>query len=468
MKKTIFTIFGSTGDLSYRKLMPAFFNLFSRGLVEEDVLFLAIGRREWDRERYLDEIRPWVEEFARYEVSDESFAAFAEHIDYFQMEFTIVEDFQRLFKYYNSIPWTSSEADTKYIFYLAVSPNFFTEISTNLAETGCLMGTNRVIVEKPFGEHYDDAKKLNQDLQDRFGEDEIYHIDHYLGKPMVQNLISIRKYNPFFSAAWNKDYIQSVQINAIESVDIGDRGAFYDATGALKDMVQSHLFQVMSVVAMELDADSSSSEFVDAQAELFQSLRPPADDIKTQLAIGQYEGYLSEDKVNPDSRTETFAATKLYIDNERWEGVPFYLRTGKALNEKRAYVSIVFKKVNESVANTVLQIEIQPQEGVAVQLIMNEAGEDNGLKTVTMEYFEDQDDEAYQNTPEAYERLLYASYLGRKDFFTPWVQIENSWSWIHDLREKRDEAEMAPEIYTPGSTGIESQNNILEDGDKWY
>lgn len=447
--------------------MPAFYNLFKRDLVGEDVLFLAIGRRDWDKEKYLSEIRPWVEEFARYDVTDESFEAFSKHIDYFKMEFTVTEDYQRLFKYYNNISWTSNSSEDKYIFYLAVSPSFFTDISNNLAETGCLMGTNRVIIEKPFGEDYENAKELNQNLQAHFGENEIYHIDHYLGKQMVQNIISIRKYNPIFSAAWSKDYIQSVQINALEAVDIGERGDFYDATGALKDMVQSHLFQIMSIVAMDLDPEVDTFDYEDAPAKLLKDLRP-ASDIESELAIGQYSGYLEHDKIEEDSKTDTFAAVKLFIDNERWEGVPFYLRTGKALEAKRTYVSIVFKKTSDEVDNTVLQIEIQPKEGLSLQLITNEAGEDAKLKTVSMDFFEDQDDEAYLNTPEAYERLLHASYLGRKDYFTPWVQIENSWSWMHDLRDKRDQAGMTPEIYEQESNGPESQNNILEENDEWH
>lgn len=467
MDHAVYTIFGATGDLSYRKLMPAFYNLFSRGLVKETTTFLALGRRPWTTEDYLREIEPWVRKFARFEVTDESFAEFAKHVSYLEMEFTQLEDYHKLFSFYDSLI-RRDRANMTYIFYFAVAPRFFGTIAENLVSTGCLRGTCRVVIEKPFGRNLKEAKDLTDRLAASFGEDEIYHIDHYLGKEMVLNISTLRRDNAIFRASWGRKYIDSVEISAVEKLDIGSRGGYYDETGALKDMIQGHLFQILTILAMENVADTDSKDFTKAQEDLLLCLRRPEGDIRETLAIGQYEGYLQEKDVKPDSRTETYAAMRVWIDNQRWEGVPFYLRSGKALAERKTYVTINFKpQGNQPVPNR-LHIEIQPHEGIGLSFNIKKPGTRSETKTVSMKFSSSSNLEDQSNTPEAYERLLYSAYLGLKQHFTPWQQIATSWDWMDKLRSMRDEQGLVPEVYAKGSWGPASADALLaRNGHSW-
>ena len=468
MNELIYTIFGSTGDLAYRKLMPAFYNLYSRGLVDEKVLFLAIGRRDWDKKRYLEEIKPWVKEHARAEFTEEKFAAFSEHIDYYEMQFTDINDFNGLFNYYNNVPWTGSD-NSMFIFYLAVAPSFYETISKNLALTGCLKGTSRVIIEKPFGTDLEDAKETTKTLESNFGTGNVYHIDHYLGKEMVQNLLSLRLYNPIFASIWNNKYIDSVQINALESIDIGDRGAYYDENGAIKDMVQTHLFQVLSFLAVDLSTDDDRKDFRQAQEKLFLDLRAAEDDVTKQLVLGQYKGYQDTAEVAEDSQTETFAAVKVYLDNEQWQGVPFYLRSGKALEEKATYVSIIFKQDSAKLDNNVLVIKIDPEDEINLHFVLSKPGPHQEQEAACMRFKRSEDAASFEQTPDAYERLLYAAYKGEVENFATWEQIEASWNFMNSLRAKAKEQGLKPELYEKGSKGPKSQDRILEnDDDIWY
>ncbi len=467
MHHVVYTLFGATGDLTMRKLMPAFYNLYARGLVEETVTFLALGRREWSREDYLSEIEPWIRQFARFKVTDEMFTEFAKRVDYLEMNFTKQADYLTLFRYYDEHQYDDRQP-MRYLFYFAVAPEFFPVISDNLLETGCLRGQCRVVIEKPFGSNLDDAREITNKLSAAFGIDQIYHIDHYLGKEMVQNIMTLRRENALFRAAWNRESIESVEINALEELDIGNRGAYYDATGALKDMIQGHLFQVMTIVAMEPVNQNDTDALQTAQAALLQALRPPEDDIRSQLALGQYEGYRDTPHVAPDSETETYAALKVHIDNDRWQGVPFYLRSGKALAERKTFVTINFKQIGENPHTDRLHIEIQPQEGIALSFIIKKPGSRDETTEVNMNFCQSCNLEAHSNTPEAYERLLLAAYEGQREFFTPWEQIVRSWTWMHELREKRDEAGLKPEIYARGSWGPSGADALLAaSGHSW-
>lgn len=451
LNKLIFTIFGSTGDLAYRKLMPAFYNLFCRGLVEDDVIFLAIGRRSWDKEKYISEIKDGVEEFSKCEFTEEKFEAFAKHIDYFEMQFTECEDYQKLFNYYSSFSWAKSN-DTKHIFYLAVAPKFFATIADNLSQTGCLRGECRAIIEKPFGPDPETAKATSLELENAFGEGQVYHIDHYLGKNMVQNLFTLRTENKFLDAILNKDFVKSVRINALEKIDIGDRGAFYDQTGALGDMIQSHLFLTLIMLTMDCNAPKGSQEYLEAQIELLNSLRKPSD-LENNLIVGQYDGYRDHDEVDSDSKTETFAALRVFIDSPRWENVEFLLRSGKATEEKLTNVEVLFKD------GQVLCIQIDPNPSITWTILADDAN----LEEATMNIKLASDAEINESeSPEAYERLVYSCYLGKKEYFPSWEQIEITWEWVSKLQKLRQESNIKLEPYSKGSTGPESQAKMYK------
>lgn len=454
LNKLIFTIFGSTGDLAYRKLMPAFYNLFCRGLVEDDVIFLAIGRRSWDREKYISEIKDGVKEFSKYEFSEEKFEVFAKHIDYFEMQFTESEDYQKLFNYYSSFPWAKNN-DTKHIFYLAVAPRFFATIADNLAKTGCLRGECRAIIEKPFGPDPETAKATSLELERAFGEGQVYHIDHYLGKNMVQNLYTLRVENKFLDAILNKDFVKSIRINALEKIDIGDRGAFYDQTGALGDMIQSHLFLTLIMLVMDCDAEKGSKNYLDAQIKLLKNLRDP-NDIENNLIVGQYDGYRDHDEVDPASQTETFAALRVFIDNPRWENVEFLLRSGKATEEKLTNVEVLFK------SGQVLCIEIDPNPSITWTILADDANLEESTTKIDLS----SDAEINKSdSPEAYERLVYSCYLGKKEYFPSWEQIEITWEWILKLQNLRRECNIKLEPYSKGSKGPDSQAKMYKTKD---
>lgn len=469
MKNAVYTIFGATGDLAYRKLMPAFYNLFSRGLLGENTVFLALGRRPWDKEDYLAEIRPWVEKFARFKVTDESFAAFGRHVDFLEMDFTREDDYGRLFNYYGSLAGGPDSEARRYIFYFAVAPKFFPVISSYLLNTGCLRGECRVIIEKPFGRNLEEAKAITQKLSEAFGENQVYHIDHYLGKEMVLNISTLRRENAIFRASWNREFVDSVELSALEELDIGSRGSYYDETGALKDMIQGHLFQVLTILAMEPVDDTDSSEFRRAQEKLLEAVRLPEGDIRGQLALGQYEGYRESRDVDPKSTVETYAALKVLLDNERWQGVPFYLRSGKALRERKTFVTVNFKKFGTAAGMpNRLHIEIQPQEGIGLTFNIKKPGTAGETETVNMNFCQNCRLDAHSNTPEAYERLLLAACEGKSEYFTPWRQIETSWNWMDRLRQLRDEAGLVPELYPKGSWGPAGADRLLaRNGRAW-
>ena len=335
---TNITIFGGTGDLTFRKLLPALYTMFNTGKLPENSRIVIIGRRDYDSGSYRALANDWVKKFSRLPYSAETFNAFSGQIDYFRMDLSNPKDYRRLDEYF------SKDDIGSHIFYLAVAPRFFSVIADGLKTVeGACQG--KVIIEKPFGENLEAAKKLNEELESHFGPEQIYRIDHYLGKEMVRNIQAIRFTNPIFTDIWNSRYIESVQISALEDVGVETRGGYYDASGALKDMVQNHLFQILSIVAMEQPEVFNSTHMHTAQVEVLKSLSPVGQaEIGDTLVLGHYEGYREEPLVSPDSNTETFAGLRLYIDNERWRGTPFYIRTGKKTGTRQMEVSIVFRR----------------------------------------------------------------------------------------------------------------------------
>ena len=428
--KTAITLFGGTGDLTYRKLLPALYNLNGLGKLADDFKIVVIGRREYSQADYINIVRNWVKEHARTKFDDEQFESYAKRIIYFKMNMTNEDDYAMLQEFY------AREDIQNHVYYFAVAPSFFMTI-TNGLKKHCSENNAKVIIEKPFGEDLEKAGLLNNELEKFFNQDEIYHIDHYLGKEMIQNILSLRFKNIIFKGIWNKDFIENVQITAAETVGVGTRASYYDKSGALKDMVQNHLLQVLSLVAMEEPKGTESSRIHESQYNLLSALKP-IEDVRDSLVMGQYEGYLQEENIPADSKTETYAALKLYVDNERWQGVPFFIRTGKKMDSRETQVVVQFKAVGD-VPGNVLIIRIQPDEGVYFQFNAKKPGTEKELQQISLDFCQSCILENRINTPEAYERLLDACFKGDRSLFSQWDQIVASWTFVNDLIAKYEE-----------------------------
>ncbi|QPK93967.1 glucose-6-phosphate dehydrogenase [Actinomyces sp. zg-332] len=455
MTKIGITIFGGTGDLSYRKLLPALYNLFIREKLGEDFDVCAIGRRDYSIEEYISIIQPWIEKYARLKVEQSKLDEFYKHINYMKLDFTNLDDYEVLQTYYKKLEVKN------HIVYMAVAPEFFNVISNGIAKIPAIRSP-KIILEKPFGANLEDAKILNDKLEYVFGYENIYRIDHYLGKEMVRNILTIRESNPLFSNVWNKENIECVHISALELVGIGSRAGYYDSTGAVKDMVQNHLLQILSIVAM----DDPSKNLSEQQFNVLRDLRDVNKiDIKDSLILAQYDGYLDEENVKPNSNTETYAALKLFIDNDRWRGVPFFIRTGKCTSDREMEVTITFKRISPDVEPNLLIVKIQPIEGVYLEFNIKTPGEEKGRTKAKMEFCQNCEDIFRINTPEAYERMLLACINNDNSWFSKWGQIELSWKYIDELMRGYTRPIYS---YSKGSNGPIEADNLAENPDqKW-
>ena len=450
--KTAITLFGGTGDLTYRKLLPALYNLNVLGKLADDFKIVVIGRRAYTQSEYIDIAHTWVKEYARTKFDDEQFDAYAKKIIYFKMDMTNEDDYEMLQAFY-------SEQDIQnHVYYFAVAPSFFITITNGLKKY-CSENNAKVIIEKPFGEDLEKAGLLNDELAKFFNQDEIYHIDHYLGKEMIQNILSLRFENIIFKGIWNKDFIENVQITAAETVGVETRASYYDKSGALKDMVQNHLLQVLSLVAMEEPKEEGSRGIHDSQLNLLSAIKP-IENVNDSLVMAQYDGYLEEENISKDSKTETYAALKIFVDNERWNGVPFFIRTGKKLGDRETQVVVQFKSIDNAPGN-VLVIKIQPDEGVYFQFNAKKPGTEQELQPISLDFCQSCILENRMNTPEAYERLLYACFKGDRSLFSQWDQIVVSWTFVNDLLAKYHEQGSPLYTYPQGSMGPKEADEFV-------
>lgn len=444
--RTSLTIFGGTGDLTYRKLLPALYNL-SVSNKNHSVDIVIIGRRDYTDDQYINIIRPWVSQYARFPFTTEDFESFSSKIHYFMMDITDSLQYKQLNHYY------MKHQLHNHVFYFAVAPRFFKDIANGLT----LVETDSspcVVIEKPFGEDLASAKVLNQYLEHSFGKDNVFHIDHYLGKEMVRNILTLRFTNPIFSTVWNSKYIESIQINAFETVGVETRGDYYDKSGALSDMVQNHLLQILSIVAMEPMDTMTADSLHQHQLQVLKQMRDVSlYKINQTVCLGQYDGYRSEDKVNPSSQTETFAALKLFIDNPRWEGMPFYIRTGKKMDKREMEVVVTFKQNSPYGKANVLIIKIQPTEGVYLQFNIKQPGNSEKVIPTHMDFCQSCNDVFRINTPQAYERLLMMIFDNDTSLFARWDIIEWCWNYVDKLKYQITQANLPLHIYAKGSTG---------------
>lgn len=488
-KKVLFTIFGGTGDLAQRKLYPSLFRLYRKGDLVESFAVIGTARRPWSNETYRNIVK---ETIANLNPSEEEAEAFASHFYYQSHNVNDTE-------HYDTLKNLADELDQKYqldgnrLFYLAMSPNFFGTIVKHLESQGMLHsdGYHRVIIEKPFGTDYQTANQLNQEITSVFKEEEIYRIDHYLGKEMVQNISAIRFANSIFESLWSNRHIDNVQINIAEDLGVEERGGYYDQSGALKDMVQNHILQVLSLLAMEPPVAFSDKEIRAEKIKALEAVRVYTPEevkknfVRAQYSTGSFEnqdypGYKQELNVNPNSTTETFVAGKFLIDNFRWSGVPFYVRTGKRLTEKGTRINIVFKQVpinvfkdavgssckQKQLSPNVLTIYIQPTEGFSLSLNGKEIGQGFNMLPIRLEHRNSA--EIIENTPEAYEKLILDSLNGDGTNFTHWKEVAQSWRVVDVIRQTWDKDNTDLPQYPARSMGPKEAYDLLaEEGFEW-
>ncbi|MCU1276426.1 MAG: zwf [Bryobacterales bacterium] len=486
-------IFGASGDLAQRKLIPAIYELAREKLLSEKFALVGYSRTPKSDDEYRKECREAVTQFARTKPLDENVWGRIERcISYVQGDYGSAPDHAKLAEHLSKIDQTVGTAGNR-LFYLSTPPNTFEPIIQCLGEqlkkNPAKPGTwQRVIIEKPFGHDLASAKSLNELLHKYFAEDQVFRIDHYLGKETVQNLLVMRFANTMFEPIWNYKYIDHVQITVSETLGVGNRGGYYDKSGALRDMVQNHIFQLMALVAMEPPVALDARSIRDEKVKVFKSTRPLRNSpgaVDDNAVRGQYtaggegkehtEGYGKEKGVDPGSKTETFVAVKLFIDNWRWSGTPFYLRTGKCLNQKLSEVVVRFrsppltlfqKQCESPVYPNDLIIKLQPEEGISCRLNGKVPGGSMNIKPVALDF--NYEETFHVASPEAYERLIFDAMVGDQTLFIRGDEAEAAWAVIDPIEQGWAQSKRPPEPYTPGSWGPKRAMDLIEmDGRRW-
>ncbi|OLN21807.1 glucose-6-phosphate dehydrogenase [Domibacillus antri] len=470
-----FVLFGATGDLAKRKIFPALYNLFMDGKMPDSFSIVGVGRREWSDQTFQSHVEESVHTFSRRIINDASnMKTFLQAFRYSPLDVTKSDEYQSLLETVQQQEKNLSIPENR-LFYLSVSPEFVDAITSNIKQSGLgtVKGWKRLIVEKPFGHDLTSARELNEKLSRTFEEEEMYRIDHYLGKPMVQNLESLVYTNPLLRAIWNKDHIVNVQITASEVVGVEERAGYYDRAGAIRDMVQNHMLQMVMMTAMQI-SKKGAEEVNDEKRKVMESLRPlQKEDVAANVIRGQYgpgeikgepvTAYENEPGVSPSSKNDTFIAARLWIDNDFWAGVPFYIRTGKRMQEKSTRIVVEFKNpLSAETAPNRLTIDISPSEGVSLQLNMKNPL-NNQIEPVSIDFSANAKD-----VPEAYELLLFGALRGDPTFFAHWKEVELSWEWVQPILDAFEEDLVPLHLYRSGSMGPEASYQLLqEDGFKW-
>jgi glucose-6-phosphate 1-dehydrogenase len=452
-------IFGASGDLTRRKLIPAFYHLFAERMLPDGFAVVGYSRTPMSDEQFRDLARQSVKEFARIDPVGAEWEEFADRLSYLPGEFNSENAMEHLQAHL-------AEVDRRYrtnggrLFYCATPPAAYPLIVRRLRESGMHVGAH-IVIEKPFGHDLQSARKLNQQLHEVFDEGQIFRIDHYLGKETVQNILALRFANGMFEPVWNRRYIDSVQITVAEQIGIEGRGAFYEQTGTIRDMVQTHLLQVLSVLAMEPPVSMEPDRLRDEKVKVLRAMDLCRPD---RVVRGQYVGYRREPDVAPDSQAETYAALEVTIDDWRWAGVPFYLRTGKKLKRKLSEITLFFREVPFNVFKGTgaaphgqdhLTLRIQPDEGITQALNIKKPGAGLQLDRATLEF----DYQDVYRTPliEAYETLILEAMEGDHTLFTREDEVERAWEVLMPLLNH------PPEVcfYEPGTWGPQEADALI-------
>jgi glucose-6-phosphate 1-dehydrogenase len=485
----ILVIFGGTGDLTHRKLLPAVYNLKHSGKLPESFAVVSIGRREMSHNEYREQAYKSIKSFSRFKVIDEDiWQDVAKRIYYKKFEFEDSKGYEDLKAFLEDLDRQYNTKGNR-LFYLAVAPEYFGLINDELNKQQMVVNEaswQRLIIEKPFGRDLSSAQKLNNKIKKIFGEENTYRIDHYLGKEMIQNLMVLRFANSIFEPLWNNRYIDNIQISSSETVGVENRGGYYEHSGALKDMVQNHMLQLLTLTAMEPPVNLSSSSIRDEKVKILRSLEEitPAK-IKQDIIRGQYGqgiinnkdvvAYRQEERVSDASNTETFVALKLHVENFRWAGVPFYIRTGKRMKTKSTEIIVQFKSIPnvlyskeyEKLDPNLLVIGVQPREGIYFKFNNKRPGTENFIIPVEMDFCQSCQFES--NTPEAYERLIFDVMNGDNTLFTSWNEVEYSWKFVDNIASQWGSENLNLPVYESGSYGPrEADELLLKDNRHWW
>jgi len=482
-------IFGATGDLTHRKLIPALYNLAADGELPPAMAVIAVARRDKNDEGFRKELEEAVRQFSRQNVRDEIWKTFAQTISYHRTEFHDLKGYESLAE---RLAKTDKERGTRgnRLFYLAVAPDQFDDILTNLKKVGLNKapegGWARVIVEKPFGTDLESARGLNRIVNNSFSEEQTYRIDHFLGKETAQNILVLRFANAIFEPLWNTRYIDHVQITAAETLGVEGRAGYYDKSGALRDMVQNHLLQLLCLIAMEPPTDLGPDSIRDEKVKVVRSLRRMAGDVVIRDVVrGQYSAgaingkpvaaYREEQGVDPKSVTETYVALRLNIDDWRWADVPVYLRVGKRLPKSGTEISVHFKKAPPVLFNkeavtldqNVLVVRIQPDEGISLRMQAKIPGTSLRIEPVKMDFH--YGTSFGKPSPEAYERLLLDAMSGDATLFARRDEVEEAWTFIDPIEEAwQSQKDKGLYFYSAGSWGPDEADELLaRDGRAW-
>jgi len=487
-------IFGASGDLTRRKLVPALYDLAWDGLLHPDTRLIGFARRPWSDEAFRDLMRESTATHARRDLDPGVWDQLADDMGYVAGTFEDGEAYAKLAE-----RLAASPLGARCLFYLATPPTAFETIVENLGKAGLVRpprsgggavgpepAWSRVIIEKPFGHDRASARELNDFLHGVFHEEQIYRIDHYLGKETVQNLLVFRLGNGIFEPLWNSRYVDHVQITVAESLGVGTRAGFYDGVGVLRDMLQNHMMQLLTLVCMEPPACFNAKAVRDEKVKVLQAIPPfTPEEVAARVVHGQYArgtaagepvpGYREEEGVPEDSRTDTYLAAKFTVENWRWSGTPFYLRSGKRLPKRATEISIVFKQPPVSIfgaagasrpRSNVLSLRVQPEEGISLSFGSKSPGQSLHIDDVRMDFL--YSTSFGQDPPEAYERLLLDAILGDSTLFAREDEVDLAWRLIDAVADGWRAADAAPEPYEAGSWGPEAANLLLErDGRAW-
>lgn len=473
-----FVIFGASGDLTHRKLIPALYQLFRKGRLPKDTCIVGFSRTKFTQEAWRTNLAETTAKQAGKDFDTAVWAKFATNVYYHGGDIGNAEDFAKLATFLSDIE--KSDRSTR-IYYLSTAPQFYEQAIEQLGKSGLAEengGQRRVIIEKPFGTDLASAQHLNTVTHQVFRERQVYRIDHYLGKETVQNLLVLRFANTIFEPVWNRNYIDHVQITVAEEVDVGSRGAYYDTAGVIRDMFQNHLLQLMMITAMEAPARYEADTVRSEKVKVLQCIRPITPERVLQDTLrGQYDGYLKAKGVKPNSRTATFAAIQLWIDNWRWQGVPFYLRSGKAMSCRTTQIVVQFREPPHmlfadgprSVAESNrLVIQVQPAEGI--QLHFETKVPDAGMRLRQTDLEFSYQREFRGTMPEAYERLLLDALEGDASLFARADEVEAAWTICDPILQawqRSDEPRLF--VYEPGLWGPEECTGWMSgQGAEWF
>ncbi len=482
----IFILFGATGDLAKRKLFPAIYHLYMDNLLPEQFGVIGVARSDWDDTSFREAVADSLKTYGKIKQSDDEIVAFCSRFAFCSVDVTDPGQFDALAKRTVELEQQWLGKTCNRLYYLAMAPEFFGQVALELKRSGLtdVPGWKRLVIEKPFGRDLESAQKLNDDLTQVFDEDEIYRIDHYLGKEMVQNIEVIRFANSIFEPVWNNRSIANIQITSSETVGVEERASYYEHAGALRDMVQNHMLQMVMMIAMEPPSRLKNEAIRDEKVKVLRSIRRYApEEVQKHVVRGQYTagtidgkavpGYLDESAVAWKSTTETFVAARLFVDNFRFAGVPFYIRTGKRMAVKSTEIVIQFRDMpkhlyfNEhgDLGPNLLVIRVNPVEGMYLQLNAKRPGNDETVVPVAMEFSQ----HLHNRSPEAYERLLYDAIKGDSTFFTRWDEVSLAWKLVDPIAEafRNKLVPLAP--YAAGSMGPATATQMPEqDGFNWW